>query len=287
MLKNNIQKVTSEKNEANDGISKLKENIKALNEKILSSNNENNNLLSQMNAIEYQNKKNSKLEQYYENYIKSLNDQIYHLESQIEILQNKVKNISGNNNNLALLREQIIYLQKENQKLSQILKMGESPKNKIDIKTKINNKKIVNNRAQKLNIQSNRSKITSESENEYMKQFINDFHKQIDELNIDSNKLINDEDDNNTLNHKINNIENRYNDNEEYDYYNNNYLNNSNDIIYKGEDDLHYNKDNYKNNEDIKIENETKEINNYDNTLNENEDKNNEMNIDNKIKVKN
>lgn len=106
-----------------------------LNEQIASSKNEKNDLISQMNAIDYQNKKNAKLEQYYENYIKSLNNQIYELESQIEILQNKVTNISGSykkeneyNYNMNLLREQIANLQQENKRLKEIVKVKRKPK---------------------------------------------------------------------------------------------------------------------------------------------------------------
>ena len=286
-----------------------------------------------MNVIEYQNKKNIKIEQYYENYIKSLNDQIYQLESQIEILQGKVSNISGNyikeneneyNLKVNLLREQIIYLQTENQKLTQMLKMKENNKN-ANIYTNIKSKKIIKQNKKRIQMpisQSNRSKKTNESENEYVKQFINEFHKQIDDLNIDSNQLINENNQSisNKNNDKINLINNKdhkyinneniedenneqneeyYNNNANYpnDNFDNNYLNNSNnsnDIIYQGEKNnlkLNYNNINSKNNEDIKI-NEKLEINNIKNNNNnndiiDNDSKLNEMNIDNKIKIKN
>ena len=200
-----------------------------------------------MNEIEFQNKKKAKIEQHYENYIKSLNEQIYRLESQIEVLQNKVLNLSGNfkkennyNINLNLLREQIIHLQKENQKLTQIIKMKENiHNNNMDINPIVKNKQKKNKKQLPIITHTNR---TTESENEYVKQFINDFHKQIDELNIDNNIIAN-EQKINILNNKIinnnnnNNNKNRFNidenyeneDNDENDDYNSNEIN-PNDI---------------------------------------------------------
>jgi hypothetical protein len=276
-----------------------------------------------MNAIEYQNKKNSKLEQYYENYIKSLNNQIYELESQIEILQNKVTNISGNyekeneyNYNMNLLREEITNLQQENKRLKEMVKMKESQNNSIMTNNQnrtyeINSKK---NYKQMPISQTNRTKITNESENDYLKQFISDFHKQIDDLNIDTNIM---KDKNIKLNNNIKNTiiknnnsnddfnideiykkENNY---ENYEYNNDevnpnennyNYLNNSNDIEYEGDDNhIIYNISNFKDNEDIKSYTEKKEsqqsINkdvNKRNELMESMPNMNNMNIDDYIK---
>ena len=55
---------------------------------------------------------------------------------------------------------------------------------------KKNNSQLANrynyrNMTQRQIAQTNRTKLT-ELENEYMKQFINDFHKQVDELNYDN-----------------------------------------------------------------------------------------------------
>jgi len=321
LLQKNIEKITNEKKEAMNNIQQLKKNIQMLNEQIASSKNEKNDLISQMNAIDYQNRKNAKLEQYYENYIKSLNNQIYELESQIEILQNKVTNISGNykkeneyNYNMNLLREQISNLQQENKRLKEIVKMKESQNNSIvtnyqNRTYEINSKK---NYKQMPFTQTNRSKITNESENDYLKQFISDFHKQIDDLNIDTN-IMNDKNiklNNNIKNTIINNSnsnddynidevykkENNYGNyeynNDEVNQNENNFLNNSNDIEYEGDDNqIIYNISNFKDNEDIKSYTEKKEshqsINkdiNKRNELMESMPNMNNINIDDKIK---
>ena len=323
LLQKNIEKITNEKKEAMNNIQQLKKNIQMLNEQIASSKNEKNDLISQMNAIDYQNKKNAKLEQYYENYIKSLNNQIYELESQIEILQNKVTNISGSykkeneyNYNMNLLREQIANLQQENKRLKEIVKVKESQNNSIVTNNQnrtyeINSKK---NYKQMPISQTNRSKITNESENDYLNQFISDFHRQIDDLNIDTN-IINDK--NVKLNNNIKNtIINNSNSNDDYNIdevykkennyenyeYNNvevnpnennyNYLNNSNDIEYEGDDNqIIYNINNFKDNEDIKSYTEKKDshqsINkdiNKRNELMESMPNMNNINIDDQIK---
>ena len=323
LLQKNIDKITNEKKEAMNNIQQLKKNIQKLNEQIALSKNEKDDLISQMNAIEYQNKKNSKLEQYYENYIKSLNNQIYELESQIEILQNKVTNISGNykkeneyNYNMNLLRDEITNLQQENKRLKEIVKMKESQNNSIMTNNQnrtyeINSKK---NFKQMPISQTNRSKKTNESENDYLKQFISDFHKQIDDLNIDAN-IMNDKNiklNNNIKNTIINNsnsnedfnIDENYkkeNNYENYEYNNGevnpnennyNYLNNSNDIEYEGDDNqIIYNISNFKDNEDIKSYTEKKEnhqnINkdvNKKNELMESMPNMNNKNIEDKIK---
>ena len=317
LLEKNIEKINKEKNEAINNIQQLKENIKQLNEQIASSKIEKKDLVCQMNEIEYQNKKNWKLEEYYENYIKKLNNQIYQLESQIETLQNKVLNISGSykkeneyNYNLNLLKEQIVYLQKENKKLKEIINLKEY-KNKNNQSFEEKPRIIINQRPM---TQTIRSKLTNESDNEYVKQFINDFHKQIDELNIDSNLIINK---NNQLNKNIKNVlinnnndeynsDDGFHENENifdnYEYVNNgelsqnevnyNYLNNSNDIVYQGDKkNLIYNKINSKDDEDIKINyesrnkisNEIMDVN-INNKLIESMPNINKMSIDNKIK---
>ena len=113
-----MEKITQEKNEALNTIQQLKQTIKKLNEQISISTSEKNNLISKLNSAEYNTKKNTKVEQYYENHIKSLNEQIYQLESQIDSLQNKVKQLSRNyqksneyDSNINILKEQINYLQ--------------------------------------------------------------------------------------------------------------------------------------------------------------------------------
>ena len=84
----------------------------------------------------------------------------------------------------------MIHLQIENEKLTYILKNKENNQNNQNKKNEIN--PIVVNKRQKKNknklpiIHTNR---TTESENEYIRQFINDFHNQIDELNMDNNIL--------------------------------------------------------------------------------------------------
>ena len=265
-----MEKITQEKNEALNTIQQLKQTIKKLNEQISISTSEKNNLISKLNSAEYNTKKNTKVEQYYENHIKSLNEQIYQLESQIDSLQNKVKQnkvkqLSRNyqksneyDSNINILKEQINYLQNENQKLTQI------------INNDLTKRQNHNNRIERQKAQSNRTRLT-ESENEYMNKFIKDFHTQVDELNYNNDNYEMSE--NYYSNYNINrnnndmNAINKYNYeeaddevNQEEENYNSNNSNNSNDIIYKmdnyyqrSNNDIQQTNLNYKDNEDIKI----------------------------------
>ena len=85
VLIQNMEKITQEKNEALNTVQQLKQTIKKLNEQISLINTEKNNLISKINSTEYNSKKDNQMEQYYENQIKSFNEQIYQLESQIDI----------------------------------------------------------------------------------------------------------------------------------------------------------------------------------------------------------
>ena len=179
---------------------RLNNEIDKLNEQIIVSNEEKKKLYSIINEMKDESQKKIQNEKYYENYIKSLNEQINQLENQIEILQNKVNEINGQDSNeknyifdFNSLREQIIYLQKENYRLNQALK-GKDTKNNIknfyNIKKKLN-KNNPNKLQFPINDYTCYSKRSTETENEYVNQIIKEFHKQVDDLNIENKTVDN------------------------------------------------------------------------------------------------
>ena len=245
ILIQNMEKITQEKNDALNTVQQLKQEIQKLTEQISSLNTERKNI-------------SQKSDKQYENQIKLLNDQISQLESQIELLQNKLKLVNNKyqkendyESNINILKEQINYLQNENKKLTSI------------INNDLTNRQNYRNTLRQ-NAQTNRTKLT-ESENEYMKQFINDFHNQVDELNYNNDNLAMsqnyEENNNNNFNNgEIKDYNNDYEEdevNQEDENYNSN---NSNDIDYQmdnnyqmNDDYIYQRKRNYKDYEDINI----------------------------------
>ena len=147
-------------------------------------------------------------------YISSLNNQIYKLENQIEQLQNKVYELNSLNmsfkNDHNKLKNYEILIKNERQKTQmaekrvielkkEIEHLLKSNKNNNNIKHRYihNPKKLLKqNKLRNISMQSSFDKKgkTSESENENLNIFINDLHNQVNKLNneLNENENIND-----------------------------------------------------------------------------------------------